>query len=394
MAKQEIKNIYERYPFPHESPNPKSARWRLASKQWIRVVWNREEDPRRILVAGCGTGAEAFAVRRQFPHADIIAIDLSPRSIELAGDSQKRSRGQRRISFLVGDLEDPRLSRLIGRDFDFITCHGVLSYSAQPAHLLANLADVMTPDGALYLGVNGSEHFSVHLRQALPALGIHPARLRDLFLTRKVLELCDAIQEHVGSERVARFQANLLAGDLFGSLIRNLPLADWIALAKGAGLHFQSSFGAYANLRHVLENDAFLRLWPRTHAEVVQIVDLLCPSPFHRLLFTRKTMSQPPWEDRKRLGRWWPRFTSLYTAVSPRLGASPGKSPRKVIWKSPSVETQIDLRLTASELAVLRQCNGRMTVDEILAHTSTTASKEMIQRLLYGLYLLLVLRLD
>jgi SAM-dependent methyltransferase len=394
MSRQEIRRLYDRYPFPGASQDPKTIMWRIASREWIQVVWNRQEDPRKILVAGCGSGPEAFALRRKFPKAEIVAIDLSPRSIALAEDAQKRSKAQRNISFHVGDLEDPGLSRLTGHNFDFVVCHGVLSYSAQPARLLANLVNVMTKDGALYLGVNGSEHFSVRLREALPALGINPARMRNLPLVRNVLDLCDSIQERRGTDRAATFQENLLAGDLFGSRIRNLPLADWIETAKRADLHFQSSFMAYTKLRHVLEDDAFLLLWPKTHAEVVQIVDLLSPGSFHRLLFTRKKIVQPFWEDRKRLGRLRPRLTSLYTVVFPKRVTARRNTFQKVTLKSGVVETRIDLNLKALELQVLRRCDGTKSVDEILAKTAPTESQDVIQRLLYGLYLLLILRLD
>jgi ubiquinone/menaquinone biosynthesis C-methylase UbiE len=58
---------------------------------------------RTRLIAGCGTGNEAFAFRDRFPESEIIAFDFSPRSIALARSSQRRLPRKRRIRFMVAD---------------------------------------------------------------------------------------------------------------------------------------------------------------------------------------------------------------------------------------------------------------------------------------------------
>src|SRR5215471_14291632 len=109
-----VRKIYERHPYPNVPAEWKSDRWTLASMDWIKVVWKREQNPGRILVAGCGTGAEAFLLSRRFPNAEIVAVDFSPRSIRMARDSQKRARKKTRISFLVADLQGPQFRHLVG----------------------------------------------------------------------------------------------------------------------------------------------------------------------------------------------------------------------------------------------------------------------------------------
>ncbi len=66
---------------------------------------------RRILDAGCGTGA--FAVEAAMRGAEVVAIDLSPTLIELARERIPRDLGPRggRIEFRVGDMLDPALGR-------------------------------------------------------------------------------------------------------------------------------------------------------------------------------------------------------------------------------------------------------------------------------------------
>ena len=60
---------------------------------------------RRILDAGCGTGALAVEAARR--GADVLAIDLSPTLIRLANELAPRDLGAGRIRFMVGDMLDP-----------------------------------------------------------------------------------------------------------------------------------------------------------------------------------------------------------------------------------------------------------------------------------------------
>jgi len=62
----------------------------------------------RILDAGCGTGATAVELARR--GADVVAIDLSPKLIELAGERMPNDLGGS-IDFRVGDMLDAELGR-------------------------------------------------------------------------------------------------------------------------------------------------------------------------------------------------------------------------------------------------------------------------------------------
>ncbi|AGA91712.1 magnesium protoporphyrin O-methyltransferase [Thioflavicoccus mobilis 8321] len=64
---------------------------------------------RRVLDAGCGTGAVAIELARR--GAEVIAVDLSPTLIELAHERKPADLGPGRIEFLVGDLLDPSYGR-------------------------------------------------------------------------------------------------------------------------------------------------------------------------------------------------------------------------------------------------------------------------------------------
>ena len=64
---------------------------------------------RRILDAGCGTGAFAVAAARR--GACVTAIDLSPTLVQVARDRAPQNIGTGAIDFVVGDMLDPALGR-------------------------------------------------------------------------------------------------------------------------------------------------------------------------------------------------------------------------------------------------------------------------------------------
>ena len=64
---------------------------------------------RRILDAGCGTGALAVEAARRGAH--VTAIDLSPTLIQLARERLPQRLGEGEINFQVGDMLDTSLGR-------------------------------------------------------------------------------------------------------------------------------------------------------------------------------------------------------------------------------------------------------------------------------------------
>ena len=62
---------------------------------------------RRILDAGCGTGALAIEAARR--GADVVAIDLSPTLVALAHERLPESLGAGSVHFCSGDMLDPAL---------------------------------------------------------------------------------------------------------------------------------------------------------------------------------------------------------------------------------------------------------------------------------------------
>ena len=72
---------------------------------------------RRVLDAGCGTGALAVEAARR--GANVVAIDLSPTLVGLAGERLPHHLGDGSIDFRVGDMLDPGLGEfdhVVGMD--------------------------------------------------------------------------------------------------------------------------------------------------------------------------------------------------------------------------------------------------------------------------------------
>jgi magnesium-protoporphyrin O-methyltransferase len=64
---------------------------------------------KRVLDAGCGTGA--FAVEAARRGAEVVAIDIAQTLVDLAQERAPRDLGEGRIEFRVGDMLDPTLGQ-------------------------------------------------------------------------------------------------------------------------------------------------------------------------------------------------------------------------------------------------------------------------------------------
>jgi SAM-dependent methyltransferase len=95
-----------------------------------------ERDPRRVLEVGCGWGELSKRVQRE-TEADVTAFDLSERMARLA-----RGRAVRAFVADVQALPFPE------RSFDVVVANAVLYHVPNVDRGLAEIARVLTPDGA------------------------------------------------------------------------------------------------------------------------------------------------------------------------------------------------------------------------------------------------------
>jgi SAM-dependent methyltransferase len=380
-----VRQIYEKRPYPTlRSLAEANRRWKLPPLPWIKTIWQRRQPAKRILIAGCGTGSEAFALRHLFPDAEIVAIDFSPRSIRAAKDSQRKNRRLRSIRFDVCDLTNSRLPKIVGDSFDFVSCHGVLTYIPRARRVLRNLARCLEPEGVLYLGVNGETHFSGSWRQVLPRFGVKVIDFQETRSLRQLLKLFDVLFGH-DSGFVADFEAWYLASDLFGALIQNWSLSKWGRLYRAAGLHLLGSYSIFRPLRAVFAEELYHFLIPRSRAEVVELIEMLRPTTFHRLILSRQPELRPPWQELETLRNWRPVVTPLYHPQWPQKRQQ-WMTVRNLKMKSPSTNTLVELRMPEWQIEFLRRSNGRDSISDILRSVPVRIPRGSLRDQFYLLY--------
>ncbi|KQP23974.1 magnesium protoporphyrin O-methyltransferase [Methylobacterium sp. Leaf102] len=110
---------------------------------------------RRVLDAGCGTGALSLEAARR--GAAVVAIDVSPTLVGLARERLAEHPEAARIDFRVGDMLDPWLGR-----FDHVVAMDSLIHYATP--------DIVRALAELALRTDGSVVFTVAPRTPLLTL--------------------------------------------------------------------------------------------------------------------------------------------------------------------------------------------------------------------------------
>jgi SAM-dependent methyltransferase len=117
--------------------------------------------PRRVLEAGCGWGELAGWIARE-TSAEVVALDLSPRMVELA-----RERG---VDARVGDVQELAFA---DGEFDCAVAAWMLYHVPNLERALGELARVLGPDGRLVAVTNSAFHLE-ELRE-LVASGPSPS---------------------------------------------------------------------------------------------------------------------------------------------------------------------------------------------------------------------------
>ncbi|NJO39513.1 MAG: class I SAM-dependent methyltransferase [Cyanobacteria bacterium CRU_2_1] len=124
-------------------------------------AWVRQElldrircKPQRILDLGCGTGSMTVMLKRSFPHAEVIGIDLSPYML-VAADDKARKAGLP-IQFRHGNAEQTGFAEA---SFDLVTA-SLLFHETPPSvscEILQECCRLLQPGGeALILDGNQS----------------------------------------------------------------------------------------------------------------------------------------------------------------------------------------------------------------------------------------------
>jgi 2-polyprenyl-3-methyl-5-hydroxy-6-metoxy-1,4-benzoquinol methylase len=102
-----------------------------------------------VLVAGCGTGRQAIRLASYFNDLNIIAIDLSGRSLAYA-KQQASKYNVENIQFIQADILEFSDFPIL---FDVIECSGVLHHMENPEQGLQSLQKLLSPIGVMKIAL-------------------------------------------------------------------------------------------------------------------------------------------------------------------------------------------------------------------------------------------------
>ncbi|WP_237213433.1 magnesium protoporphyrin IX methyltransferase [Falsiroseomonas oryziterrae] len=138
---------------------------------------------RRLLDAGCGTGALALEAAKR--GAEVVAVDIAPGLIEIAKQRTGEIAGPGRITFLAGDMFYPALGR-----FDHVVAmDSLIHYAPQDTvRVLAGLAErtdgsiafTFAPRTALLSAMHAAGRFFPRGDRAPSIVPVAEAKLRRL----------------------------------------------------------------------------------------------------------------------------------------------------------------------------------------------------------------------
>ena len=119
-------------------------------------------DPRRVLDAGCGSGADLASLQKRFAEAQILGVDAAPAMLQAAGQEQRsawRALNDALGQWLPGRLRGAKSPALLAADFanlpfahgafDLVWSNLALHWHPQPDRVFAEWRRVLRTDGLL-----------------------------------------------------------------------------------------------------------------------------------------------------------------------------------------------------------------------------------------------------
>lgn len=289
----QVRAQYEANPYPRwfclerALPLP-AADWIMAEVPGARPPLNLGNPP-RMLVAGCGTGAETLALATAIAGVRVLAIDLSLASLAYARrKAQELAIGN--VEFCQADILE--LGSIRDR-FDIVYCSGVLHHLREPLAGLRILARLARPGGFLKLGLYSERaRASVNAaRQLIRQQGLAPTESTIRSFRQQVLKA----EPDSPLRRLLRardfFSMSECRDLLFHVMEHQFSLPQIEELARGAGLtplglskqQPRNAVLAYRKLFPGDENMAALHNWDAVEAAYPELflgmVHLWCRAP-------------------------------------------------------------------------------------------------------------------
>ncbi len=124
-----------------------------------------------VLEAGCGVGAQTITLAHNSPKANIISIDISEESLDVARKGAQ-AMGLKNVAFQHADIFKLPFK---ASSFDYVFVCFVLEHLSNPGKALEQLKRVLTPGGSITVieGDHGSAYFhpdSSYAKRAIQCL--------------------------------------------------------------------------------------------------------------------------------------------------------------------------------------------------------------------------------
>ena len=362
----EVKKMYDHAPFPASLGGERGAGIPLIT-DWINstVMPSGKSlfDGARILIAGCGSGAEALEMAMKFPNASILGIDFSKPSIDWA-NTYMAATSYKNVAFQVVDLMDTVCMKGLGT-FDFVLCHAVADYVMDPSLLLKNLAYCLREHGAIYMSVNSPRHPAKRIQSAFSHIFFNTTYNHKDTTHREALSIISNI---MGSSNplvgLTQSSEAYLQVDIFPPVCHHTSLDQWINWAQEHDLTFGGSLDAIYGLVHIADQQLSYLL-SMDRSTLSRWMAPLLNATSYQMIFTRKQT------DHFISCKDDTFFESARPVLSSSLGALPQLNRDKMFDLMPvTLRFQnfpdLVIACNAIELEVLRQCNGTKTLREIL----------------------------
>lgn len=253
----DVRGQYEDFPYPFVDVEKEGESFNASQPNSLMALshagWGGKRDLRkdvRVLIAGCGTGSSTimFAEELLGTNAEIVAIDISSKSIEIA-QARMAKRGLTNVTFQHMSILDLPAAGL--GQFDVIESSGVLHHLPDPNAGLAALTQMLKDDGIMSIMVYGQYgRMSVYLVQALmkELMGEDTPRERKVAIAREFLNNVPA--GHWLTVNNELFLADMSWPDGSGiydlflhSTDRAYTVPQLYAWVEGAGLTLHGLFG-------------------------------------------------------------------------------------------------------------------------------------------------------
>ena len=360
-----VAKLYDTYPFPPEpilDEPPPGYNWRwnwLAAYNFCTGRKPQKQDI-RILDAGCGSGVGTEYLVHLNPQAQVVGIDLSAGTLEVA-KKRCQSSGADRVEFHHLSIYD--VDKIPG-EFELINCVGVLHHLPDPIRGIEALAKKLAPGGLMHIFVYGElGRWEIQLMQKAIALlqGNKKGDYRDgVQVGRQIFASLPENNRIVKREK-ERWAMENQRDECFADMYIHPQETDYnidtlFALIEASGLDFVGfSNPGFWQLETLLEKAPELieRAKELSERELYRLIELLNPEVTHYEFF----LTRPPF-----IKTDWSADNTLLAAI-PELNPCIDGFPSQCLF---NYDYQI-INLSTAEFEFMQKCGNNATVAEILA---------------------------